>query len=467
MLAQSPIATSLPAVSTFGPAVLVAGLVLVLGLMLRLSIRDAVSGAILVGAAFEAIGLITGFLLAVIGPAGAGIADRTGAHLTAIDLGWVPVAAVSWAWTWAVVSIVIAIAVNALMLHFRLTGTLNGDLWNLWHVAWMGALVNNATGSVTLALLCDVIWVAMQLKSADLTRAHVYRLTRIPGICVTHPMLFTIIWQYPIYRLVQRIPGVDRIHISADQLHSRLRPLSENHIVGFALGVLLAAIAGRSLRATLLTGLVSAAAFALLPVASGFLVRGLTPFGTAATGFLQHRYSDRTVHVGLDWAVLAGNPTIWSVAMLSAPMLLVLAFVLPHNSVLPFASLIFAAGTVGAVVLTQGDLVKSLLIMVLSAPVYLYSATWLAPYLTHVVRTSALITLPPSVNSVTWLSQDTPGVTWYLTELLRSASRGEWTVASLFVGAGALLYVVYYRGMRRMTGALEADSASAVAEESR
>lgn len=47
--ALSSATAGVPALWTVGPAVLVASLVLVLGLLLRLSIRDAFSGAILVG----------------------------------------------------------------------------------------------------------------------------------------------------------------------------------------------------------------------------------------------------------------------------------------------------------------------------------------------------------------------------------------------------------------------------------
>jgi PTS system galactitol-specific IIC component len=419
------------------------------GLLIGMRPARALSAGLLLGVAFQSVNLVITFILETIGPVGQKLVERTGLRLVAFDLGWAPAAAMSWAWTWAAFALVIGIAVNAVMLYFKWTETLNVDLWNLWHLAWTGAIIDFATGSFALALLWCVVHVTMQLKSADLTRAQVRKLTQVPGVSVSHPMLFTIIWQYPIYSLINRIPGLGRLQASPEKVRAKVGIFAENHVLGFIVGALIAAAAREPVGTLLTTGVMSAAALTLFPMVSELFMRALSPIADATTEFTKKRFPGRRFYVGIDWLVLAGSATIWTVAILLVPFLVMMAIFLPGNEVLPYGSLIFISGVVGAVILAQGDMIKSFLITLVSAPVYFYAGTWLAPYMTKLADTTNVVDVPSDVSLVSWLNQDTPVTTWLMVEVPRMIFEGRWHLGLPLLVTGILLYCWYYRGMTK------------------
>jgi PTS system galactitol-specific IIC component len=420
------------------------------GLLIGMRPARALSAGLLLGVAFQSVSLVITFILETIGPVGQKLVERTGLRLVAFDLGWAPAATMSWAWTWAALGLVVAIAVNAVMLYFNWTETLNIDLWNLWHLAWTGAIVDLATGSLVLALLWCVVHVAMQLKSADLTRRQVYNLSRVPGVSISHPMLFTIIWQYPIYLFINRIPALGRVQASPEKVRAKVGIFAENHVLGFIVGALIAAAAREPLATVLTTGIMSAAALTLFPMVSELFMRALSPIADATVEFTKKRFPGRRFYVGIDWLVLAGSATVWTVAILLVPFLVMMAVLLPGNEVLPYGSLIFISGVVGAVVLAEGDMIKSFLITLVSAPVYFYAGTWLAPHMTELANTTDVVDIPSDVSLVSWLNQDTPVTTWFMAEVPRLLFEGQWHLGLILLVAGILLYCWYYRGMTKI-----------------
>jgi PTS system galactitol-specific IIC component len=443
----------------YGPSVFLPLIMFIIGLIIGMKPLPALGASILLGVAFQSVNLVIGFILNQIGPVGQDLVKQTGLHLTAFDLGWTPAAALSWAWIWAPLGFVIEIVTNIVMLSWRKTECLNVDMWNVWHLAWMGALVSFVTGSLWLALFWDIVWVVMFLKSADLTRRQVYKLTQIPGIAVSHPMLFTMIWQYPIYWVIKQIPGLKDVKTSPEAIRAKVGIFAENHVLGFIIGLLVALAARESAQTVLTTAIVSAAALTLFPVVSAFFMRALTPIADAAGEFMKRRYPGRMFYIGLDWPVLAGSATIWTVAIILVPFLLLGAILLPGNQVLPYGSIVFISGVVGAVILTQGDMLQSFLISLLSIPVYFYSATWVAPYMTRLAAVTHAVQIPTSVTAITWLNQDTPGVSWFMAEVPHMFQTGQWLWGIFALAVGVALYVWYYRAMLKVARDIDAESA--------
>lgn len=442
---MATVANVLHTLTNYGPAVFLPIIMLALGLVLRMKFMAAASAAILLGVAFAAVSLVIGYILGVFGPVGQQMIHQTGLHLSAFDLGWTPAAAISWAWRFAALGFVIEIIVNIVMLWGKLTSILNVDMWNVWHLSWMGALITMVTGSYLLALAWDIIWVIMQLKVGDAIRSRVQDLTGIPGVTSTHPMFFNMIWLYPVYWVVNQIPGLDRVRISPDSMREKLGIFGENHVLGFIIGCLIA-IAGRESAAVVLeTGIEAAAALTLFPLVSALFMRALVPISEAATEFMKARFPGRMFYVGLDWPILAGISTIWTVSILTIPFVLIAALVLPGNLVLPFGSIMFIGGVVPAVMLTRGDMIKTWIMSVIMLPVYFYAASWLAPLMTQLATSTRVVTLPPHVQYITWLNQDTPGVTWFMAEVPHLFADGQALVA---IGASLLAIVLVWLQVR-------------------
>jgi galactitol PTS system EIIC component len=77
----------------------------------------------------------------------------------------------------------------------------------------------------------------------------------------------------------------------------------------------------------------------LLPRMVKVLMEGLIPVSEAAREFMQKRYNDREIYIGLDSAILIGYPAAFSSSLILIPLVILLSFILPGNHVLVFADL--------------------------------------------------------------------------------------------------------------------------------
>ncbi len=69
-----------------------------------------------------------------------------GLNLKTLDIGW-PAAAVAYGTEVGAIVIPLGLLVNIIMLFTRTTNTVNIDLWNYWHFAFIGSIVSIATDS--------------------------------------------------------------------------------------------------------------------------------------------------------------------------------------------------------------------------------------------------------------------------------------------------------------------------------
>ena len=63
------------------------------------------------------------------------------------------------------------------------------------------------------------------------------------------------------------------------------------------------------------------------------------PVSESARNWLNKRFGDREIHIGLDAAVALGHPAVIATALILVPVTVLLAVILPGNKVLPFGDL--------------------------------------------------------------------------------------------------------------------------------
>lgn len=117
-------------------------------------------------------------------------------------------------------------------------------------------------------------------------------------------------------------------------------------------------------------------------------MEGLLPLSEAIKKFLNERYPDRDdLYIGLDIAVAVGNPAIISTALLLTPIAVLLAFVLPGNTVLPLGDLANLAVMASMVVLsTKGNVFRAVIIAIPIIIGDLYIASAIAPFITGMAK---------------------------------------------------------------------------------
>lgn len=119
-------------------------IILVLALIVGVKLKEAVLITIKLAAGFAGIFIAFGFFVGQIAPAVEQLVNVRGLDYPVPDVGWPPLAAISWSNPIAPLSIPLVLGLNIILLSIGATRTLYIDIWNYWHFAVHGVLVSTA-----------------------------------------------------------------------------------------------------------------------------------------------------------------------------------------------------------------------------------------------------------------------------------------------------------------------------------
>ncbi|ROY45175.1 PTS galactitol transporter subunit IIC [Enterococcus casseliflavus] len=390
-----------------GSAIFVPLIILILGLVAGMKFKKAFISAITLGIAFTGMSMVIGFMSNAVSPASEALAKNTGLNLPALDLGWTGAASITWSWSYAFVFFAVVLGVNFVMLILNWTKTLNVDMWNVWGKALTAYLVYFISGSLLAGFITAVVQVILELKMGDMFQRHIEDLTGIPLVTVTHLMNISAVLLLPINVIMDKIPFFNR-RADTKALKKKIGIFSENSVMGFLIGLGLGLAAAYGVSGSLNLAIQIATAMALFPMISKMFMQSLSPLADAMSEMMKKRFKDREVYIGLDWPVLAGRSEIWVTAILLVPVFIGYAIILPGNAVLPLAGIINYSIAVGGLLLTGGNLVRMLIMGVISMPIYLYAATYLTPILTGLADRTGAVEGIQKGQQITWSSIEGP-----------------------------------------------------------
>lgn len=400
-----------------GAAVFLPMIMIAIGLAVKMKPKQAIICGLTLGIAFTAINVVLTFMFNTISPAATAFVQNTGIELTAVDVGWSPVASVAWAWPYALIVFPIQIGINLVMLAFGWTNCLNVDMWNVWGKIFTAILVVALTGNVFVALFVAGVQVVFELKNADIMQQSIYRLSKIKNVTCGHVMNLEAVVLAPIDKLLDYIPAIQNIHLDANKLKEKIGIFGENSVMGFIVGALIAAAGQCSLQVILQTGVGVATALVLFPIAANFFIEALGPIAEAAGNFMKKKFNDRDFFIGVDWSVLGGRSELWVISILLVPVELLFAIILAKfdiNSVLPLAAILNVAATVPALILTGGNLVRMFIMGVVTTPIYLIVSSQFAPMVTQLAIEQKTLSVPPG-QFLTYYGTEGPELRWILT----------------------------------------------------
>ncbi|EBO6375808.1 PTS galactitol transporter subunit IIC [Salmonella enterica] len=373
----------------FGPTVLLPLVLFFLALFFKVKPAKALRSSLIVGIGFVGIYAIFDILTSNVGPAAQAMVERTGISLPVVDLGWPPLAAITWGSPIAPFVIPLTMLINVAMLALNKTRTVDVDMWNYWHFALAGTLVYYSTGSFVLGLSAAAIAAIVVLKLADWSAPLVAKYFGLEGISL--PTLSSVVF-FPIGllfdKIIDKIPGVNRIHIDPENVQKKMGIFGEPMMVGTILGVLLGIIAGYDFKHILLLGISIGGVMFILPRMVRILMEGLLPLSEAIKKYLNAKYPGRDdLFIGLDIAVAVGNPAIISTALILTPISVFIAFLLPGNKVLPLGDLANLAVMASMIVLAcRGNIFRDVITAIPVIVADLWIATKIAPFITGMAK---------------------------------------------------------------------------------
>ncbi len=382
-----------------GAAVMMPVIFTVLGLLIGIKFSKALKSGLLVGVGFVGLGVVTGLLTNGANNLGSALGEMTriyGLNLSYFDLGWPAAAAIAYSTAVGAFIIPVCLGVNVLMLVTGTTRTVNIDLWNYWHFAFLGGIVFYATDSLGWAFYAAIVLYVITLCMADFTSKGFQTYYKdMDGISIPQPFCQSFTpFAVAIGWLLDRIPGFDRLNIDADGMKKKFGLFGEPLFLGVVIGSGIGALAcpdlktlGDSVPRILALGVTLGAVMELIPRITALFIEGLKPISEATRSMVERKFSGlKGLSIGMSPALVIGHPTTLVVSILLIPVILVLAAFLPGNKFLPLASLAGMFYLFPCVLpVTKGNVLKTFIVGLAALVAGMFFITNLAPAFTRAV----------------------------------------------------------------------------------
>ena len=374
-----------------GAAVMMPVIFTVLGVCIGILPGEALKAGLKVGVGFVGLSIVTALLNSALGPALNTVVDIYGLQLKVFDMGWPAAAAVAYNTAVGAFIIPVCLGVNLLMLFTKTTRTVNIDLWNYWHFAFIGAVIYFASDSLAWGFFGAIICYVITLILADITAKRFQNYYKgMDGISIPQPFCAGFVpFAWAISKGLDKIPGMNKLEIDAEGLKKKFGLLGEPLFLGVIVGVGIGCLTCSSwaeivdrIPYILGLGIKMGAVMELIPRVTVLFIEGLKPISEATRSLIARKFKGADgLNIGMSPALVIGHPTTLVVSLLLIPVTLALAVLLPGNEFLPLASL---AGMfyVFPLVLpyTRGSVVKTfivgLVVMVLSLYMVTNLSTW-------------------------------------------------------------------------------------------
>lgn len=384
-----------------GSYIFVPMLMCVIGLLFGLKIPKAIKAGATVGIGLVGVSIVATLTSDSLGPVINIAIERLNLHLTSIDVGGSPAAAVGFGGLIAATLIVLIIVINIVLVALKLTNTVNVDIYNFWYFAITAGFVNILTGSFWLGILAGVSHAILGLKVADIMAHRTQEIIGIEAISIPHGFAAA---SAPLFLLLDKV--YDHIPFLAH------RPIDENSFdteekksvasyigaifgdriyLGLIMGLFFGIVAGYDFKGIADVTIKTAAIMELFPTVVKMLVNGLIPISNQAKAFFTKHFPDRELYIGLDSAVTIGHPVTISVGFLMIPVFLIVAAILPGNTTLPLGELPFAAFYVCfATIVHRANKRRTIISSLIFIPIVLLVSSWAAPLFTQLATGAGL-----------------------------------------------------------------------------
>jgi len=448
--------TVLQPLINLGAAPLMTIILTVIALLFRVKFTKALEGGIKLGIALTGVGAIMNILTGAFSSALGEFVANTGLNLNVTDVGWAPLATITWGSPYTLYFMFVVLIINGIMLALNKTNTLDVDIFDIWHLSIVGLFAMYMGANLFVTTLLVVFIGVLKIINSDLMKPTFNDLLNAPD---ENPMTTTHMnyMMNPIIMLLDKIydklfSWLDKYDFDAAKLNSKIGFWGSKFAIGIYLGFFVGILAGISIQKMLTLGFTAAVCLELFSVIGQWFIASVEPLSQGVTDFTSKKFSDRTFNIGLDWPFIAGRAEIWAVANVLAPIMLIEALVLPNNGLLPLGGIIAMGLTPALLVVTRGKIIRMIVIGTVLLPTFLYSGTLIAPFVTETAKQVGAF--PADVASNALISHSTleGPIEKFVAYFVGQASQGDIEMilyAALAVVIYLVLFVWYAKEMKK------------------
>lgn len=437
---------------SLGASVMMPIIFTVIGLCIGMKFGKALKSGLFVGVGFVGLGVVTALLTTNFDAPLKSISDIYDLQLKVFDMGWPAAAAVAYNTAVGALIIPICLGINFLMLITKTTRTVNIDLWNYWHFAFIGAVVYFACDNIWwgffAAIICYIITLIMADYTADKFQGFY---DKMEGISIPQPFCAGFVpFAVIINKALDKIPGFDKLNIDAEGMKKKFGLLGEPLFLGILVGCGIGALSCKNgqelvdkIPYILGLGIKMGAVMELIPRITALFIEGLKPISDATRELIAKKFKGAVgLNIGMSPALVIGHPATLVVSLLLIPVTILLAVILPGNQFLPLASLAGMFYLFPLVLpITKGNVVKTFIIGLVVLTIGLYFVTNLAPYFTQAAHDvyektqDAAVNIPAGFEggALDFASSPFAWVIFHMTYSLKWIGSGALVLCTLFL----------------------------------
>ena len=298
-----------------------------------------------------------------------------------------------------------------------------------------------------------VVHAIIAYKFGDLYAPLMEDYFELDGITVPHG---TGTWMAPfafaIDAIIEKIPGLNKIDFSIDNLQEKVGVLAEPIVIGGILGAIVGALAGYDFSAAFQLGIKMSAVMVLMPKITKCIMDGLMPLSERMKEILtkKSQSGEAEFYIGLDPAIILGDSEVVTVGLIFIPLTILIAIIVPGNTILPFGDLATIGFFIGiAVAVHRGNLFRSLI----SGCVIMFTTIWIAsqaiPWTTALAKS---VNLTNGASQVAALDQGGSPITYLYTQIVTQQNiKGLVIIGIIYV----ICMIFTVRGSKQRAAALK------------
>lgn len=426
--------------NTLGSTVILPIFIFIFAVCLRVKAKDAFKSALLIGIALVGINMVVGFFTTQITGSVNMMVESSGVNLPYIDVGWGAAAAIAYASKVGLLIIPIAVLVNIIALALKLTDTLNIDIWNYWHYAFVGALAASLTGNMWLGFLAAIILELFSLLFADWSQPSAQQYYGYEGISFTTISSVEYIpYAVVVNKLLDKI-GLGKIEFDPESIKKKMSIFGEPAFLGLIIGLAIGILGYwnklnefGSWALILSNGIVVAAVMHIFPMMPRILMSGLLPISQGIRDTFKKKGLKRQIYFGMDTALCVGETATLATSLILIPITILLMIVLPYNRFLWIADLVGLPWFVAMMTpITKGNILKNTII----GASYLVIGDWIITAITPLFTQVAIESGWNVAAGVAGIGAGGEGIS-YLHYIIYNAMNSPWTIA-LIIGVYAV-----------------------------
>lgn len=372
----------------------------ILALAFGSSLSKALEGGLRMAIALTGMGAIISLLTEAFAPALNNFVESTGIALSITDLGWAPLAVITWGSIYTLYFAFICIVLNIVLLMLNKTETLNVDFFNIWNISILGLLTNYYSKSLVVTSLFVLFVYTMMLFNADTMKSSIDALLEYDEMNITttaHPSFLIAPFAMVINRLIDKVfPSIDKYDFDADMLNDKIGFWGSKFAIGGYLGVFIGILGRYTLADIFSLAFMGGVCLELFAYVGSWFGPAIEPLSEGVQAVMGSRLRGKKLLIGIDWPIVASRAELWAVINILAPILLVIAMFLPGNKVMPLGGILLTVMVPALLIVTRGRVIRMTLIGTILIPIYLWSATLVAKFVTS--ASAAMGNLPKGLE---------------------------------------------------------------------